>query len=107
MYAMIRRYRVGAGSIEEVMRTVDVRVADRAQAELGIIGYQAIALDSETIMTITLFASEEQLHRSAAMAEQIRQGLAEFQVESIEAASGQVMVARGSPQLAEPIHAKP
>lgn len=105
MYAMVRRYRVGVGPIEELMHKVDTQFADRTQAELGIIGYQAIALDDETIMTVTLFGTEERLRAAEPMAERVREGLAEFHVEALEAASGRVRVARGSAGLAEPIHA--
>lgn len=107
MYAMIRHYRIGAGTVDDLMRKVDTQIADRAQPELGIAGYQAIALDDDTIMTITLFPSEELLRRAAPAAEQIRHALAEFQVEAIGAHSGRVMVGRGSRRLAEPIHPKP
>lgn len=105
MYAMIRHYRMGAGSIEELMRTVDTTIADRAEAELGIVGYQAIALDDGSIMTITLFSTEEQLRRAEPMADQIRQRLAEFEVEVVNARTGSVMVGRGTDQLATAIHA--
>ncbi|MDA2812555.1 hypothetical protein O4J56_18065 [Nocardiopsis sp. RSe5-2] len=107
MHAMIRRYRMGAGTIEELMRTVDRRFADRAQAALGILGYQAIALDERTVMTITLFATEEHLRAAEPAAERIREGLADFRVEALDADSGPVMVARGSAELADPVRPAP
>jgi hypothetical protein len=105
MHAMIRRYRQGAGSVADLMHKVDSTVADRAQEELGIAGYNAIALDDGTIMTVTLFRTEEHLRAAEPMAERIRLNLAEFQVEAVGALSGPVMVARGSQELTEPIHA--
>lgn len=104
MHAMIRRYRMGAGSVEDLMRTVDTTIADGAQAELGIAGYHAIALDDGTIMTVTLFRTAEQLRAAEPMAEGIRRRLEAFQVEAIGADRGRVMVGRGSPELTEPIH---
>ncbi|MFE3456388.1 hypothetical protein ACFXKD_02510 [Nocardiopsis aegyptia] len=105
MYAMVRKYEMGTGSVEELMRVVDTRFADRAQADLGILGYQAIALDDGTIMTVTLFDTEERLRQAEPMAERVREGLSEFRVTAVEAASGQVMVARGSQRLVDPVHA--
>lgn len=104
MHAMLRRYRMGRGSLDDLMRTVDTAIADRAQAELGIVGYQAIALDDGTIMTVTLFRTQEQQRAAEPMAEAIRQRLAEFAVEAVDAGGGRVVVARGTPELAEPIH---
>ncbi|WP_017537598.1 hypothetical protein [Nocardiopsis halophila] len=107
MHAMIRRYRMGAGTIEDLMRTVDRRFADNSQAELGILGYQAIALDEETVMTVTLFATERRLRASEPAAEGIREALSDFKVEALEAADGPVMIARGSQRLAEPVRPAP
>ena len=104
MHALIRRYRQGTGSVEDLMRRVDTTTADRAQEELGIAGYNAIALDDGTIMTITLFRTEEHLRAAEPMAERIRLSLSEFQVEAVGALSGPVMVARGSQELTEPVH---
>jgi hypothetical protein len=106
VHAMIRRYRMGAGSVEDLMRTVDTTIADRAQSELGITGYHAIALDDGTIMTVTLFRTEEHLRAAEPMAERIRLSLAEFEVEAVGAHRGHVMVGRGSAELTEPIHVR-
>jgi hypothetical protein len=81
MYAMIRRYRMAAGSIDDLMHKVDTQYADRLQEQLSILNYQAIDTGDGTIVTVTVFEDEERYRRSAAAAARVRDGLAEFQVE--------------------------
>src|ERR687898_292897 len=66
MYAMIRRYRMAVGSIDDLMHKVDTQFADRLREQLSIIQYLAIDTDDGTIMTITVFEDEEAGHHSAA-----------------------------------------
>jgi hypothetical protein len=57
-----------------------------------------------TIMTITVFETEEQLINAQAAAESVRHGLAEFQVDHISALSGEVMVSRASKKVLTAVH---
>ena len=104
MYAMIRRYRMGGGSIDDLMRKVDTQFADRLQEQLGILQYQAIDTGDGTIVTVTLFEDEETGRRSEAAAAGVRESLAEFRVEEIDALTGDVMVSRATDKVLEPIH---
>jgi hypothetical protein len=104
IYAMVRRYRMGAGSMDDLMHKVDTQYADRLQEQLGILHYQAIATGKGTIMTVTLFEDEERRRRSEAAATGVREGLAEFQVEEIEAFTGEVMVSRASEKALKAVH---
>jgi hypothetical protein len=104
MYAMIRRYKMGAGSIDDLMHKVDTQFADRLQAQLGILHYQAIAPGGETIMTVTVFENEEGYRRSEPAAAGVREALAEFQVEEIDTLAGPVMVSRTNERVLEPVH---
>jgi hypothetical protein len=104
MYAMVRRYRMGAGSIDDLMHKVDTQYADRLQEQLGILHYQAIATDDGTIVTVTTFEDEERCRRAEAAAAGVREGLAEFRVEEIEALAGEVMVSRATERVLEPVH---
>jgi hypothetical protein len=104
MYAMIRRYEMGAGSIDDLMRKVDTRFADRLQQQLGILHYQAIAPGGGTIVTVTVFEDEEGYRRSEPAAAGVREALAEFRVEEIEALAGPVMVSRADERVLEPVH---
>jgi hypothetical protein len=55
-------------------------------------------------MTVTVFEDEERLRRSEAAAARVREALAEFRVEEIEALTGEVMVSRATENVLEPIH---
>ena len=104
MYAMIRRYRMAAGSIDDLMHKVDTQYADRLQEQLSILNYQAIYTGDGTIVTVTVFEDEERYRRSAAAAARVREGLAEFQVEEIDALAGEVMVSRASEKALRAVH---
>ena len=104
MYAMVRRYRMGAGSMDGLMRKVDTQFADRLQEQLGILHYQAIGTSDGTIMTVTVFEDEERCRRAEAAAAEVRESLVEFQVEEIDAVPGEVMVSRASEKVLEPIY---
>ena len=104
MYAMVRRYRMRAGSIDDLMHEVDTRFADRLQEQLGILHYQAIHTGGGTIMTVTVFEDEEQCRRSETAAAGVREALSEFRVEEIEALTGEVMVSRATESVLKPVH---
>jgi hypothetical protein len=103
MYAMIRRYKMQAGSIDELMHKVDTQFADRLKEQLGILHYQAIDTGG-TIMTVTTFEDEDGYRRSKTAAAGVREALAEFQVEEIDALAGEVMVSRATECVLEPVH---
>lgn len=104
MYAMVRRYRMGAGSMDELMHKVDARFADRLQEQLDILHYQAIDTGDGTIMTVTIFEDEDRCRRSEAAAAGVREALGEFRVEEIEVFRGEVMVGRASERMLRPVH---
>jgi hypothetical protein len=51
-----------------------------------------------------VFEDEERYRRSAAAAARVREGLAEFQVEEIDALAGEVMVSRASEKVLKAVH---
>ena len=82
MYASIRRYRMGAGSIGEAMHLADTELADRIAAEPGFVDYQAIDTGDGTITSVTIFEHEDQCLRSNDVAAAfVRAHLAGFEVE--------------------------
>ena len=104
MYAMVRRYRMTGGSIDDLMHKVDTQFVDRLQEQLDILHYQAIDTGDGTIMTVTVFEDEERFRRSQVAAAGVREGLAEFHVEEIDAFSGEVMVSRATESVLEPVY---
>ncbi|MBB6550933.1 hypothetical protein [Nonomuraea rubra] len=115
MHAFIRRYRMGTGSIDDLMRTVNRQFANQlsaggggtseasVQVPAGIVSYQAIATGDDTIVTVTIFETEEACRRAEQGARDIRLSLAEFQVEETHTFTGEVMLSRASETLLTPI----
>ena len=105
MYASIRRYRMGSGSIDDAMHIVDTELADRLTEEPGFVDYQVIDAGDATIVSITMFDDEEQCMRSNDMAaEFVREHLVGFQVERTDMFGGEVMVSRAAEKVLEPAH---
>jgi hypothetical protein len=104
MYAIIRRYRMGAGSIDAMARRVDSEFADRVPEEVGAVLYTAIDTGDGTAMTVTLFEAEEAGRRSEAAVVRVRESLAEFRVEEIGVFRGEVVVSRATDNVLEPVH---
>ncbi|MEV0825080.1 hypothetical protein [Nonomuraea rubra] len=115
MHAFIRRYRMGTGSIDDLMRTVNRQFANQlsaggggaseasVQVPAGIVSYQAIATGDDTIVTVTIFETEEACRHAEQGARDIRLSLAEFQVEETHTFTGEVMLSRASEALLTPI----
>ena len=55
MYASMRTYRVGAGSIDTILHRVDRDFAEALAQEPGFIAYQAIKIGEDRIMTTSVF----------------------------------------------------
>ena len=105
MYASFRRYRMGAGSIDDAMHLADTELADRLAEEPGFVDYQVVATSDDTIMSMTIFDSEDQcLASNDLAAEFVREHLAPFQVERLDVFGGEVMVSRAAEKVLEPAH---
>ena len=105
MYASIRRYRMGAGSMDDAMHLADTELADRLADEPGFVDYQVVATGDDTIMSMTIFEDEEQCLASNDMAaEFVREHLGAFQIERLDVFGGEVMVSRAADKVLEPAH---
>jgi hypothetical protein len=105
MYASIRRYRMGAGSMDDAMHLADTELADRFAAEPGFVDYQAIDTGDGTVTSVTIFDDEDQCLRSNDLAaEFVRDHLAAFEVEQTDVFSGEVMVSRAADKVLQPAH---
>lgn len=108
MHVMIRRYQM-TGSMEDLMAKVDhlfarqLSTATPSDAPVrvpsGILSYQAVVTGDDTLLTITTFASEDHLERAQHGAAAIRASLAEFRVEEIDTASGELRISHVDEQL--------
>jgi hypothetical protein len=105
MYVSIRTYRVGKGSIDELMHRVDRDLADAFAQETGFVAYQVARTSDHTVASITLFHERDQAERSNELAaEWVAESLADFDVERMGVMGGEVMVSRASADLLEPAH---
>lgn len=105
MYAVIRHYRMGAGTIDAMARKVETEFADRIPEEVGSLLYTAIDTGDATATTITAFPDEATFRRSMPAVAEVQASVAEeFEVEEITLLHGDVLVSRGSAAMAEPIH---
>jgi hypothetical protein len=105
MYASFRRYRMGAGSMDDAMHLADTEFADRLAEEPGFVDYQVVATTDDMIVSMTIFDSEDQcLASNDLAAEFVREHLQAFQVERLEVFGGEVMISRAADKVLEPAH---
>lgn len=105
MYASVRRYQMGAGSIDDLMHRVDVDFADALAQQPGFIAYQAVDCGGDEVMSITLFRDEAGASESIELAaEWVQENLGEFQLERTEVIGGEAMVSRAASEVLEPAH---
>src|SRR5215212_11002348 len=91
VYAAIRRYEMGAGSVDDFMAIVDAGFADTLSQHPGFVAYHAIAGGSDQIVSVTLFGDEESAVRSEhTAAEFVRDRLQQFQLNVTSAMRGEV-----------------
>ena len=105
MYASIRTYRVGKGSIDELMHRVDRDLAEALAREPGFISYQVAHTGEHTVAAMTLFRDRDQAEASNDLAaEWVADALADFDVERMGVIGGPVMVSRASADVLQPAH---
>jgi hypothetical protein len=105
MYASLRRYRMGAGSVDDLMHRVDVDFADALAQQPGFVAYQAVDCGGDELLSITLFRDEARAAESNELAaEWVRENLGEFELERTEVIGGEVMVSRAASEVLEPAH---
>lgn len=102
MYVSIRTYRVGKGSLDELMHRVDRDLADAFVQETGFIAYQVARTGDRTVASITVFHERDQAERSNELAaEWVAESLADFDVERMGVMAGEVL-SRAIADLLEP-----
>jgi hypothetical protein len=105
MFVSVRRYRMGAGSIDDLMHRVDVDFADALAQQPGFIAYQAVDCGDNEVMSITLFRDEAGAAESIELAaEWVKDNLGEFELERTEVIGGEAMVSRAASEVLEPAH---
>ena len=105
MYASVRTYRFGAGSIDDLMHRVDRDFAESLAQEPGFIAYQCVDLGGGKICSISVFRDAAQAEESNELAaEWVTGELGEFRIDRMGVMAGEVMVSRASADMLEPAH---
>lgn len=105
MFASVRRYRLGAGSMDALMHRVDDEFAQALGQEAGFAGYFAVDTGDGTIETISLFHDAASAERSQELAAAyVRDELAEFRLTPIETSGGEVLVSRATTETLQDAH---
>jgi hypothetical protein len=105
MYASVRKYRVEAERMDELMSRVDAGFAPRIESAPGFVAYQALDCGRDhtgggLLVTISTFADYEAAVSSSEMAKEfIRDELPGFNIEAVEAETGEVKVSRASSSM--------
>jgi hypothetical protein len=63
MFISIRRYRIGAGQRDEVVRMVDEGWADHLRTEPGFLSYYVVATGDDELVSVTACLDEDALSR--------------------------------------------
>ena len=105
MYASLRTYRVGSGSIDALMHRVDRDFAEALAQEPGFVAYQAIDTGNQMILTVSTFRTREQAEASNELAaEWVAEELADFDITRVGVIAGETMVSRAGAEMLEATH---
>jgi len=106
MHCSVRTYRVGAGtSMDDLAHIVDEGFADRLAGEPGFMAYEFFQAADGTLVTMSVFESEEGARRSIELAADfVREELADFDIERLDAKMGEVLVSRAAEGVLQPTH---
>jgi quinol monooxygenase YgiN len=104
MFASVRRYRLEAGSIDDLLHLVDTDFAESVQEMEGFVEYQVVECGNGEIVTITTFRDRSSAEGSMEMsADWVRDTLAaRFDLTRLEAFVGEVAVSRAQAEVLEP-----
>jgi len=102
MFASVRRYTMGAGSIDSMMHRVDEEFAPALAQEPGFVCYFALDTGDHTVQTLSIFHDKNSAFRSNELsAHYVRENLGEFKLARTEVTAGEVLVGRLVPDLLE------
>jgi len=97
MHASVRRYVVGAGSIDALMHRIDQEFAPALSQQPGFVGYFALDIGCGAIETISIFRDTASAERSNELAAAyLAENLAEFEMTRTDVTAGEVCVSRAA-----------
>jgi hypothetical protein len=105
MYASVRRYTMGAGSMDSLMHRVDQEFAPAISQEPGFVAYFALDTGDSTLETISIFHDEASANGSNELAaDYVSENLGDFQLTRSEVSGGEVLVSRVTAEALEDAH---
>ncbi len=105
MYASMRHYTMGAGSMDALMHRVDTEFAPAISQEPGFVGYHALDTGDATVETISIFHDKASADRSDELAaDYVRENLGEFELTRTAVSGGEVLVSRMTPEALDDAH---
>ena len=105
MYVSVRRYTMGAGSIDSLMHRVDQEFAPAISQEPGFVGYFALDTGEATVETISIFHDKASADGSNQLAaDYVRENLGAFALTRTEVSGGEVLVSRMTAEALEDAH---
>jgi hypothetical protein len=105
MYASVRRYTVGAGSLDSLMHRVDDEFAPAISQEPGFVAYFMIHASDACVETISIFHDEAAAADSNELAaDYVRENLGEFELTRTSVSGGPVLVSRATQEALTDTH---
>jgi hypothetical protein len=106
MHASIRRFRCRPDQVAEALHRVDETFAPRLEELPGFVAYECVDCGDGEICSVTVCLDRAAAEHSVMMsAEFVRDELADFEIERLEALDGELAVSRAREQVLEPAHA--
>lgn len=105
-FARVRRYKLGAGDLGEVVwRIVDTRLAERMAELNGFLAYFVFSPRDDDLISVSVFSDRGAASISDAVAVKfVREELSHLEIERTEAiGGGEIVVSRVTDALLEPI----
>lgn len=104
MYASVRHYRMGAGSIDSLMHRVDDEFAPAISQEPGFVAYFALDTGDATVETVSVFHDRAAADASNELASAyVREKLGEFELTRTAVSGGEVFVSRVTAEVLDEI----
>ena len=105
MYVSVRRYTIGAGSIDVFAHRLEAEFAPAISQEPGFLAYLAIDTGEGTVETVSVFADATSARRSDELAaEYVDTHLTEFEPTRTGVTGGDVLASRMMPAMLDAAH---
>jgi hypothetical protein len=105
MYASVRHYRMGAGSIDSLMHRVDEEFAPAIGEERGFVAYFGLDTGDATVETVSIFHDKAAADASNELAsDYVRENLGEFELTRTGVSGGEVLVSRVTAKALDDAH---